>query len=382
MNHLLTSKLAITRIQVAIIAAIIVVAAAVGSYYWVTQKPVKKTLHVFDWAGFDLPEFWRESEFKEKHPDVDVEFTYLTDEAGALSKLKLGFRADIVSICSAGVKRFYDAGVIEPLDPSLIPNWQDMNTGYRQLAEVDLAIEGEVIWVPVDSGHTSVLYRPDLLEELGIPPEDWDTYNLLFDPRLEGKIMVCDSAEESIPLAAIAAGVPPDHIWNMNETEMEMTKQKLLDQLPLLRGYYESSPEVVSAMAAGEIVAAGAWGRAYPPLVDMGVNVTYALPREGILTWVCGYSIVKGLKERDPYLYEAAHTFINGWLSPEGGAHLIDTYGYRPSNIYAHELAEKQDLVELFHLDDPALPEGAIVFEYIENLEEWIAMWDEVKAAG
>ena len=229
MTNFSMSKSAITRIQAAIIVAIIVVAAAVGGYYYlVTQKPSGKTLRIFEWGGYEDPDLWNvgESAFRKLYPDVNLEFSFFVDEAEALSKLKLGFRPDIVHPCGGSIQRWYDAGVLEPLDTSLISNWQNMSDKFITYAEEEeTPVEGEVYFAPVDWGYSSVLYRPDLLEQLGVPEDKWDTYDLLFNPNLTGKVMVMDSAVEVTPMAALAAGVPVDNMWNMSDAEMEMTKE-------------------------------------------------------------------------------------------------------------------------------------------------------------
>ncbi|MFQ5836033.1 MAG: PotD/PotF family extracellular solute-binding protein, partial [bacterium] len=194
MTQFLMSKSAITRIQAVIIVTIIVVAAAAGGLLLlVTQKPARKTLQVFEWGGYEDPNLWNvgESAFKTMYPDVDVQFSFFIDESEALSKLKLGFRPDIVHPCGASIQRWYDAGLIEPLDTSLIPNWQNMSERFITYAEVDATpVAGEVYFAPADWGYSTVLYRPDLLEQLGVPPDEWDTFDLLFNPKLAGKVMV------------------------------------------------------------------------------------------------------------------------------------------------------------------------------------------------
>jgi len=385
MSRFSMSKSAITKIQVAIIGIIIVVAGVAGGYYYMTlQKPAKKTLRVFEWGGYENPKLWNvgESAFKKMYPDVDVEFSFFVDESEALSKLKLGFRPDIVHPCGSSVKRYYDAGVIEPLDPTLIPNWENMSDPLKHYAEVEeTPVEGKVYFAPCDWGYSTVMYRPDLLVQLGVPEDEWDTYGLLFNPKLEGKVMPMDSAIEVTPMAALAAGVPKDHVWNMNETEMAMTREKLLYQkLNLVRGYWSVPAQIVSAMASGEIAAANIWGESFVTLKSMGVNVTFSFPEEGIISWICGFCIVDGLEERDPELYEIAHAYINAWMSPEGGANLIDLYAYGPSNKYAHTLAQRTDTIELLQLDDPLVLEETTFWQYTPNEADWVAMWDEVKA--
>jgi len=339
---------------------------------------------VFEWGGYEDPDLWNAGlyAFKTLYPNVNVEFSFYVDEAEALSKLKMGYRPDIVHPCGGSIQRWYDAGVIEPLNISLIPLWQEMFDRFIAYAEEEeTPVEGEVYFAPIDWGYSSVMYRPDLLEQLGVPEDKWNTYDLLFNPNLTDKVMVMDSAVEVTPMAALAAGVPADHIWDMNETEMAMTREKLLFQkLNLLRGYWTVPTQVVSAMASGEIVATNAWGETYVTLTGQGVNVTFSFPEEGMLSWICGFSIVEGLKARDSDLHKVAHAFINAWMDPQAGANLIDSYAYGHTNEDAHLLAERQDTVELLHFDDPTYLEQTIFWKYIQNEADWIAMWDEIKA--
>lgn len=386
-----------SRQTIGFIAVVIIVGAGagIGGYFYgydrgsagVTEEAplrteVTGTLTVFEWSGYELEDLW--GTFKRRYPNVNVEFSFFTDEAEALTKLQAGFEADIVHPCMASVPRWKDAGVIEPFDTSLIPNWEDIFPDIKTQVEEGTVFDGEHYFVPVDWGYSTILYRPDKLEELGIPREDWDTYNLLFDyrPELEDKISLMDSAVEVLGMAAIAAGVPKEDVFNMTDAQLEDTADKLEEGKPMVRAYWETPDDVVLMMAGDdpEIVAANVWGESAITLKNEGWNVTFSDPVQGRFLWTCGFSIVDGFRDRNPELWEAAHAFINAWLDPAAGAWLIDNYWYGHSNSLAPALAEDVETMTALGFASTAVLETSIVWEYTPNEEDWILIWTEYRA--
>lgn len=380
-----------------IVAIIIVGAGAAAGGYYIGHSPgykqgresmfltrsnpnVAGMLEVFEWSGYEVPELW--DTFKVMYPNVEVKFSFFVDEAEALTKLQAGYRPDIAHPCYASIPRWYDAGVIEPLDIDLISNWKDIFPDIMKDVENGTMFDGEYYFCPTDWGYSTVIYRPDLLEDLGIPKEDWDTYSLLFDYRSElvGKIMLMDAAVEVFPMAAIAAGVPIDHVWNMNDTELDMAEAKLLEGKPMVKSYWQSEDEVAIAMRTGEIVAANIWGESFATLRAEGVNVTYSNPEHGRILWTCGFSVIEGFKERKPDLWEAAHEFMNAWLDPVAGAWLIENYAYGSPSSLAPALVEDVELMEAMGFESTEIWKESIVWEYTPNEEEWILIWSEYRA--
>lgn len=356
----------------------------VGPWPGMPLSDFEGTLYVFEWEDYDDPGLWNvgESAFNEIYPNVKPEFTFFADETDALDKLKAGIKADIVHGCGGSLMRYYNAGVLEPMDISLIPNWQQMNEAFRNFAKEEnkgTPVKGEIYFAPLEWGYSTVMYRNDLLDELGIPENERDTFNLLFDPRLKGEIMIIDSPDEIYPIVALAAGIPPYEIWNPTDEQLEIMKNKLLEQRPLIKAYWPETGAIVEAVAAGEIAAVNIWGESYLVLKEMGVDVTFSFPKEGIVTWLCGFSIVKGLKERDPDLYAVAHAFINAWMDKQAGANIIDTMLYGHSNQQAHVLAKEKEIVKAFHFDDPTVLQKSVFWQEPLRIEEFITIWNEVK---
>jgi len=351
------------------------------------------TLNVFEWGGYENPDLWNAGKyaFHRIYPKVEVKFSFFVDEAEALTKLQAGFRPDIAHPCGASVPRWVDAGVIEPINITLIPLWKNMTEKFQTF---DQNFVNDIpYFVPADWGYTTVMYRPDLLEAMGIPKinpvtgeNQWDTYNLLFDPKggkMTQKVSVMDSAVEVTSIAALAAGIPEEQVWNMAPAQLELVRQKLMEQKQggMIRFYWKVPADTIAAMQKGEIVAAEIWGEEYATLTTAGVNVTFSFPREGILAWVCGLTIAEGLKARNPDLYKIAHAFLNAWIDPQAGANLIDLYCYGNPNKDAARLATRQeDVVEPLHLNDPQILDQVILWKYTPNEPKWYEIYLGVKA--
>ena len=65
----------------------------------------------------------------------------------------------------------------------------------------------------------------------------------------------------------------------------------LVKQREILRFYWDDSGQINQGLASGEIVAAYAWNETVKTLKEEGVPVAYMIPEEGILTWVCGFTM-------------------------------------------------------------------------------------------
>jgi len=348
-------------------------------------------LRVYTWAGYDDPCFWDVGEyaFHKMYPNVEVEWISYESPDAAIAKLKADPTfADIIVGYSDTVMRMYLAGVIEPIDLNLLPLYDELYPGLMGLEQA--WINGECYFAPFEFGYTSVIYRADLLRELGIPEELWNDLNLIFDPsltngKLEGKVWLYDWAAETMTLAARAAGFSYEELYNITGEKLEIVKQKLIEAKPNVAHYWTGWEEGYMALITGEAVAVIGWQDTFYWAkkgldgeigTEDDVDVEFMWAKQGWTTWVGGYSIVKGLKERNPELYKIAHALITATQSRETQVNKIDLWAYGAANRYAIELAENEEFIEYFHLESPSLKE---VSKYNPYNPEWNEVWLEVR---
>ena len=164
----------------------------------------------------------------------------------------------------------------------------------------------------------------------------------------------------------------------MTDAEVEVTGDLLRKQLPLLRYYWTSPTDIENAMASGELVATSSWNDSYTALKGEGFDVRYMNPKEGAMTWVCGFCLMSAA---DPEKLEKSYDVIDAFLSPESGVVTIMDEGYGHANAKAFDLVSDEDLAERGLSKNPdELLNSGIFQEPIGNEPVLQALFEEIKA--
>lgn len=287
-------------------------------------------LSYYTWSGYDLPEFHQS--FVDKY-GASPEYSIFGEEEEGLQKLRSGFTADVAHPCTSNVRRWRDAGVLKPIDASRLEQWENVFPSFKEIRGVH--IDGEMFHMPWDWGNTSVLYRTDKVE---ITEE---SYDIFLDERYKGQMSMFDSGETVPVIAALIAGIQDP--WNMNDDELAQSLEIMKKMNANMRFYWTDSTQIEQAMASGELVAATTWNESVLKLQNQGIPVAYMTPKEGILTWVCGLSLLSGGTGDEDQKYD----FLNAMLSIESGKQLIEQYNYGHSNRKAMDQVDPALLKQL-----------------------------------
>jgi len=319
---------------------------------------------VLEWSGYEVPELY--PPYYKAHGEP--EFSFFASEQEMATKVRNGFPADITHPCAESWGRMADAGVLRPIDTSKLTNWPDVFPGLRDHHAIRDA-DGNIMMMPADWGNSSIVYRTDLYE-------GEETWCMLFDDRYEGRLSSFDS-ESSVLVAGLCQGYGVDS-FNMTDEMLAEVRPLVEKQARLVRFYWGDQTEVEQAMATGEIVAAYAWNSAVKSLRDQGVPVAYAVPKEGILNWLCGLSITNVGTGDDGLIHE----YLDAWLSPEAGKFLLEEYGYGHPNMITFQISDPQKIADLGFPSDPIeMLNNGIMFQPYDPvvLEKMVNMFDEVK---
>ena len=323
----------------------------------------------FTWAGYEIPEL--HPAYVEKYggsPDV----AFFADEEEAFLKLRAGFSADVAHPCSTNIKRWYDGGVIKPLDRSRLTYWDDLVPALRDLPGA--SVDGQPLFVPNDWGSHSVAYRTDLIDPDYAEKNGWQ---LLLDEKFAGRLGMWDSVEAAVAFAAVILGIKDT--TRVTDEQMAEIKKVLVRQKGLLRTYWVSETEAEGMLASGELAASYLWSGPIFRLQEQGVPVDYMMnPKGGIISWVCGLVLTTTGQGDDQAIYD----FINAWNSPEAGKFLVEAYGYAHANRLTYDIADPEILESMGLAGD--------VTEYLANstpyrswepalLERYVAMFEDVK---
>lgn len=322
-------------------------------------------LTYFTWSGYELPAF--NKSFLKEHPD-GVETSVFSDDDEAFTKVKAGFHPDLAHPCYDKIARWNKEGLLQPIDTKRIKNWDTIFPVFKDLPDIQ-AGDGKVWMVPWDWGNTSILYRTDLVKD---PAPSW---NLLWDKQYAGRLATIDAVHDTPVVAAIMAGVNP---FDMSPADLNKVAAKLRDQRPLLRAYTTDMTSVEQSLASGELVAAMTWNASATALKKQGVKVEFMKPKEGMLTWACGFVMLKDAKNVD-----LAYDFINSRLEGDSGKELITQYGYGSASKAAFDLVPKEELDRLQLPSDPNVVLKSTVFTGpMKQNDELAKMFEKIKAGG
>lgn len=335
--------------------------------------PVDDSLQVFDWAGYELPEFY--VPYVEKYGATPA-FSLFGEEEEAFQKMRAGYRPDVSHPCVASTRRWRDAGLLQPIDTNQLSHFPDVFPSLKVLPG-SIGEDGLTYFIPADWGNSSVLFRPDLAPEY-VDTEDQknESWAILFDEKYAGRLGIFDSVDGV--MAVVGSVVGAEDPFDMTDAELEEATKLLRKQREILRFYWTDQTSVEQALASGEMVASYAWNSAIVELKKQGVNVVYMNPKEGIWTWVCGLSLhVDG-----PGDVNKAHEFIDAWIAPASGKNIIEMYGYGHSNAKSFELVDASVLDDLGITDPDTMIANSRFFGEIkpEVREKYIVLFDEIKA--
>ncbi len=186
--------------------------------------------------------------------------------------------------------------------------------------------------IPSNNNADSFGYN---FEELG----EQDSWAILVDPQLAGKVALVDDSTIGLMDAAMAVEANGDMTFvdkgNMTKAEIdELTKILIsLKKAGQFRGFWATFDESVNFMSSGEVLVESMWSPAVSLLQAQDFPVRYAAPKEGYRGWGGGNQIFKHVAE-DASKLAACLAYANWWNTPEP-AGIMATQGFYNAVIAA-----------------------------------------------
>src|SRR5262245_51110433 len=135
-------------------------AAAEGPKFDPASEP-DGTIELFEWAGYDdkdspfMFKTYLDGPYGQKSP---LKFTFLDEDIQALAKVASGYSPDIIHPCIAYWPDYQAAGLLQPFDTSLLPDYE----GIPEAIRAGGVGEDGLTWeVPFDIGFSTLVYRAD-----------------------------------------------------------------------------------------------------------------------------------------------------------------------------------------------------------------------------
>ncbi|MHA1565181.1 MAG: ABC transporter substrate-binding protein [Alphaproteobacteria bacterium] len=230
---------------------------------------------------------------------------------------------DISGLQGGAEKELAIQGAIVPWDTSKIPNFEGVWQWAKDIPF--LYHEGKQYGLPGVVNADSIIYRKDILGVV-------DSYGVIFDPKLKGKVAMEDAWINSAIFTAMylkeSENAPIDQPGNLSEDELGLVMEFLIKHKrdKQFRTFWNGWEQGVQLIANEEVVAMTGW----EPIVlegrKRGLDVEYAVPVEGYEGWGNNLLLHRGAVERG--LSDAAHAFANWFYDGFYGANLTLMRGY------------------------------------------------------
>jgi spermidine/putrescine-binding protein len=318
----------------------------------------KNQVNVYIWSDY-LPSDVIEKFERETGIKVNID-TYDSNEI-LLEKLLTGVsKYDVVVPSDYMVQILIKQNLLRKIEKSKITNLKNINKKFLNL-EFD---PGNEFSIPFFWGTTGFAYRRDKLGEL---PNTWQ---VLFDEKYAGKILMLDDMRECFAVALKLLG------RSINETDttiLSKAKEVLIGQKKLVKQYNSSGFD--QAILSGDVWIAHGWSGQLVKIAETDTKIVYVLPREGGTLWIDNLAIPKTAEN-----IENAHIFINFLLKPEISARVSEFSGYATVNDSAKKLINPKFLSKQRYPSDEELKN----FELMKDLGPVTKLldryWTEIKS--
>ena len=321
----------------------------------------KKTLRVYNWG-----EYIDKSVISEFEKEYDCRIIYETFDSNEImyTKYMSGNSYDIMVPSEYMIERMIKEDLLQPIDKSLIPNFENINKGILGQA----FDPSNNYWIPYFCGNVGILYDKTIVDEDDLK-EGW---NVLRNPKYRGQIYMYDSERDSFMVALKALG------YSMNTTvekEINEAYRWLIDQRTEMDPVYVGD-ESIDTMISGVKAMAIMYSGDATTVMSENPNMGYYLPEEGTNVWFDGFVISKECKQT-----KLANQFINFMISNQNAYKNTVEVGYLTANVNAAKKAA-DDTYKGISAYEIRTAKQDEVFSYQTNevKEMYNSRWTKVKA--
>ena len=321
------------------------------------------TLVFFAYEDSFLPDVL--DSFREQHPDLMIETPAFADEDETETKLRAGFRADVVELCAGEVGDMVSGGLLAPIDTSRIDDWDLILPIFRDgLGTV--GDSGNPYMVPLQGGASGLIYTSDMV------PGGIESFEELFFGDWDGTIAVSNEPINTIGDMLLALGHGPD-IFEATDAQVSEAVDKLIEvkDAGRIRAFFDSDTDLFNLLATQEVAAAAhGFSSLAGRLADEGVTAQYVSPAEGEVSWNCGHGIAADAENVD-----AAYALINWYMTPFVQIKFAEIEEYLASNRRTIEEGDPEIVAAAGLMAPAEMFSGTIYEGDPENREHWQDEW-------
>jgi len=296
------------------------------------------TLKIYNWSDYIDPEIL--ADFTKETGIKVVYDTFDSNEVLETKVLTGGTGYDIVVPSNHNLPRYITAKAIQPLDFGKLPNrknlWPDL------MARMDPFDPGAKYNIPYMWGTMGIGFnKAEIAKRLpGVKIDSWD---VVLDPKNLAKLKDCgvyflDAPEDMYAVTLHYLGKDPN---SRNPADYAAATDLLLKLRPYVTKFHSS--EYINALANGDACVVVGYSGDILQAADRaeeaknGVEVGYAIPKEGSQVWFDVFTIPVDAPNPD-----AAYKFLDYMMRPEVIAKASNFTNYANANQTATPLVDAE----------------------------------------
>ncbi len=275
---------------------------------------------------------------------------------------------DVICPSDYMVQKMISNDLLQELNFDNLPNAK-ANIGaqyYEQASQYD---PGNKYCVPYCWGTVGILYNKTMVNETV------DSWNILWDEDYKDNILMQDSVRDAFMVALKRNGYSMN---TLNEEELEVAKNDLIAQEPLVQAYVVD--QVRDKMIGGEAAIGVIYSGEAIYTQRENADLEYVIPKEGTNVWIDGWVVPKNAQN-----VANAEKFIDFMCRPDVALLNFEYITYSTPNDAARELIEDEDIRNSsIAFPDLTQYEGLETFDYLgeEGDELYNQLWKEARSSN
>ncbi len=324
------------------------------------ELPKTGKLNIFIWSAY-LPKEVIDK-FTAK-TGIQVSFDLYDSNEALLEKLQSGVADyDVVVPSDYMVRILSTQNLIQKLDRDRLENFKNLDPRFLN-KKFDPNNEHSL---PYFWGTTGFGYNKEKVKGAV------DSWNVMFDPKYKGRILMLDDMRENFAVALKSMGK------SLNDTDpadLKAASEMLKKQKKLVKTY--NSGDFANILASGDVDLAHGYNGQIAEVVRASAGkLAYVVPKEGATFWMDNVAITA--KSRN---LRSAYEFLNFIMEPEINAEIVNSVNYASANMPAKKFIKPEIL------NDAAIYPGDDVIarcEFLEDIGDTTTVldqyWTEIKA--
>ena len=313
-----------------------------------------ENLRVLAWDGY-ADEDWVKQFTASTGIGVDVVFIGSDDEIWAKIKGSEGKDFDVFAVNTAQLQRYIQADLVAPIDPSHMPNQQQVLPRFRDLEKVGgVTKDGKAYGIPFAFDSIGLIYDTDKVSPAPT------SMSVLWDPKYQGKVLAYDNGEHNFSFTALTLGYADP--FHLDADQLAAVKARLIELKHNVLSFYTTADEAQQIYQNNDValIWANYGQQQLKALQEVGAHVAYINPSEGALAWLDNWVISKGAHDT-----AAAEKWINFMVGKDVSSALSERTGFGNTVTETGSAGGNDKLVWLDNVEDP---------------QKRSDLWNEVKA--